>query len=402
MRSAGSIAPAFASAAHTAPSTTTWAVARLITRCSNSASRIFVSVGGLDNSNEGRSPGGLQGPSGARPQRSKESASPTPAQPLRSMPRSSGNKIEFRGSVESKVVSGWSGRPLEHASRSILPTDGLSRDTGRRYALAGIAQAVKSAQPTASNRRIPEQPEAAHATDGQVAGFAPGPRKSSRAKEPKANAGSRMEPRAALAMGSSRPVTRRSVTATSERMDATGGESAALNNAARPLEWSARPVATEGLVSCRDHNPRGYAAVNADQLGWGGNRPSCRANRDERFGTAGGVTAGETAPNSIPATALDMRGGRPLSAASLANVSSADVEAPLIHGPILEGRGPGGDWKAGCLVARDGHITRHGGEPRTVHQIFLRGRAARSARDAHNVEVTGSNPVPATSFWRAA
>jgi hypothetical protein len=58
------------------------------------------------------------------------------------------------------------------------------------------------------------------------------------------------------------------------------------------------PVVTERLVSCRDHSPRGYAAVNADQLGWGSNRPSSGANRKERFGTAVGVTAGETALNS--------------------------------------------------------------------------------------------------------
>lgn len=78
------------------------------------------------------------------------------------------------GSVESKVVSGWSRRPLEDASGSIPPSDGLSGDIGKD-ALAGIAQAVKPAQPAARNRRIPEQPETAYSSDRQVAGLAPGP-----------------------------------------------------------------------------------------------------------------------------------------------------------------------------------------------------------------------------------
>jgi len=52
----------------------------------------------------------------------------------------------------------------------------------------------------------------------------------SQAKEPKANARSAVATSGRLAMGSSRPVTGRSVTATSERMDVTGGESAAQNS----------------------------------------------------------------------------------------------------------------------------------------------------------------------------
>lgn len=70
------------------------------------------------------------------------------------------------------------------------------------------------------------------------------------------------------------------------------------NTAARPLEESASPVATEGLVSCRDHNSRGCAAGNAAQLGCEGNRLSRRPDRDEGPWTAEGVTAGETATNS--------------------------------------------------------------------------------------------------------
>jgi len=76
--------------------------------------------------------------------------------------------------LKRKWVSGWSRRPPEHASRSIPPSDGLSGETGQD-ALAGIAHAVKSAQPTVSNDRIPEQPETAYAANGQVAGVAPGP-----------------------------------------------------------------------------------------------------------------------------------------------------------------------------------------------------------------------------------
>ncbi len=68
MSAAGSMAPAFASAAHTAPSTTVLAIARSVTRCSNSASRISRSVGCLDNSNEDRAPAGTQALVGAHPQ----------------------------------------------------------------------------------------------------------------------------------------------------------------------------------------------------------------------------------------------------------------------------------------------------------------------------------------------
>lgn len=48
-------------------------------------------------------------------------------------------------------------------------------------------------------------------------------------------------------------------------------------------------------MSCRDHNSRGCAAVNADQLGCEGNRLSRWPDRDEGPWIAGGVTAGETA-----------------------------------------------------------------------------------------------------------
>jgi hypothetical protein len=51
----------------------------------------------------------------------------------------------------------------------------------------------------------------------------------SQAKQPEASARSAVTTSGRLAMGWSRPVTGRSVTATSERMDATGGESAATN-----------------------------------------------------------------------------------------------------------------------------------------------------------------------------
>jgi hypothetical protein len=106
-----------------------------------------------------------------------------------------------------------------------------------------------------------------------------------------------------------------------------------------------------------------------------------------------GVTGGESAAQiSIPATALDMRGGRPLSAASLANVSSADVEVPLIHGPILEGRGPGEDWKAGSLAA--GAViypARRGASHRASNsELDVRSVAATSLTDA----CSGSRSTP--------
>jgi hypothetical protein len=50
----------------------------------------------------------------------------------------------------------------------------------------------------------------------------------SRAKEPEANARSAVTTSGRLAMGSSRPVTGRSVTATSERTDVTAGETALI------------------------------------------------------------------------------------------------------------------------------------------------------------------------------
>lgn len=88
-----------------------------------------------------------------------------------------------RGSVESKVVRGGSRRPLEHASGSIPSSDGLSGKTGKD-ALAGIPKGVKSAQPTARNRRNPEKPETAYSTDRQVAGVASGPREPTRKGRP--------------------------------------------------------------------------------------------------------------------------------------------------------------------------------------------------------------------------
>jgi N6-adenosine-specific RNA methylase IME4 len=67
-----------------------------------------------------------------------------------------------------------------------------------------------------------------------AAGVAPGPSEESRAKEPEANAGSAATDMHRPAQGSSRPVDGRSSTATSERMDATAGETAPNSRAAPP------------------------------------------------------------------------------------------------------------------------------------------------------------------------
>ena len=76
------------------------------------------------------------------------------------------------GCVESKT--GGPGRcPSEHASGAA--SQGEAAEATGKDALAGIAQAVKPAQPAASDRRIPDQPQTAYSADRQVAGVAPGP-----------------------------------------------------------------------------------------------------------------------------------------------------------------------------------------------------------------------------------
>jgi hypothetical protein len=68
---------------------------------------------------------------------------------------------------------------------------------------------------------------------------------------------------------------------------------------------------------------------------------ACSSERDE-FG----------ATNSIPATALGMRGDAPRADALPLNVSLAGVDTPSIRDASLEGRGPVEDWTDGCLAVR--------------------------------------------------
>lgn len=90
----------------------------------------------------------------------------------------------------------------------------------------------------------------------------------------------------------------------------------------------------------RDHNSRGYAAVNAGQLGCEGNRLSRQLDRNEELWTAVGVTAGETAQIiQNAAQSLSDRSPAPASAAMPGSIEqaaeanqqgshSSDVEQP--------------------------------------------------------------------------
>lgn len=87
----------------------------------------------------------------------------------------------------------------------------------------------------------------------------------------------------------------------------------------------------------RDHNSRGYAAVNAGQLGCEGNRLSRQLDRNEELWTAVGVTAGETAQIiQNAAQSLSDRSPAPASAAmpgSIEQAAEANQQAPWISAP---------------------------------------------------------------------
>lgn len=160
----------------------------------------------------------------------------------------------------------------------------------------------------------------------------------SQAKEPKANAGSAVTT-------SGRPVWVRvgssvvgSRTATSERMDATGGESAAPFQLCSP-DWSVDPQINRAWrVALRTEGPAAY---------------------ERRYGERSSMEAGIDAPRAHGGSIRRCR-------------TSERFRGTAARGQV-------------CLLDRSSSAN------------FMQGRAARSARVAHNHKVVGSNPTPATS-----
>lgn len=145
------------------------------------------------------------------------------------------------------------------------------------------------------------------------AGVAPGPQDQSRAKEPKANAGSAVTTSDRPAMGSSRPVTGRSVTATSELMDATAGETA-LNSSfdcAAPMRvmfCGVRiPLDPEGKPEANGTRPR---RRNPSKYGRDSRRDGtelCQCHSFSDIGSARGTSA-MLQPGAVDGTTANLAG----------------------------------------------------------------------------------------------
>jgi len=143
------------------------------------------------------------------------------------------------------------------------------------------------------------------AGNAQGAGIEPGPQDNSQAKEPEANAGSAVATSGRLAMGSSRPVTGRSVTATSEN---------GRDRAERRSPSFSCAETTSGIGSAR-----GTSAMLHPGVVDGPTTLALQA------GTV--VTAGETAPNSSSGDGLGIHQPRSMTRGTRAKVKTPSGRA---------------------------------------------------------------------------